>query len=101
MAQELHIARCLSKPVRQSSLYDAMVTVLSAMEVPQQVPVSSNSSLLRILRGHILLVEDNNINQQVAMGMLRNLGVTLDVAANGQEAVEAVQQRTYDLVLMD
>ena len=99
--EALHIARCLSKPVRQSTLYNTMASVLSTAMAPPPVPWSSPSAALRGLRGHILLVEDNAINQQVAAGMLRNLGVTFDVAANGQEAVDAVSRQDYDLVLMD
>ena len=49
----------------------------------------------------MLLVEDNPVNQQVAVGMLENLGCQVDVAANGLEAVDAVQSREYDTILMD
>lgn len=49
----------------------------------------------------ILLAEDNPINQLVAKTLLINLGHQVDVVANGSEAVRAVQQRSYDLVLMD
>ncbi|MEI6103093.1 MAG: PAS domain S-box protein [Methanothrix sp.] len=49
----------------------------------------------------ILLVEDNPVNQRVALAMLKKLGIRTDVAANGQEAVQALQTVTYDLVLMD
>src|SRR3546814_4087565 len=53
------------------------------------------------LSSDLLLVEDNALNQQVAMQMLASLGCTADSAADGQAAVEAVQRRDYDLVLMD
>jgi len=49
----------------------------------------------------LLLAEDNLINQKVAAGFLRNLGLPLDIVADGLEAVEAVSKATYDLVLMD
>lgn len=51
--------------------------------------------------GHLLLVEDMPINQEVACAVLRSAGHTVDVVANGEAAVQAVQTRAYDLVLMD
>lgn len=52
-------------------------------------------------RVHVLLVEDNQVNQKVASLMLKNMGVTADLASNGAEAVQAVESGEYDLVLMD
>ena len=49
----------------------------------------------------VLVVEDNKVNQKVAVALLKRLGVRVDVASDGQEAVERVQSRSYDLVLMD
>jgi CheY-like chemotaxis protein len=49
----------------------------------------------------ILVAEDNPVNQRVAILMLRRLGYRADVAANGREALEAVERQRYDLVLMD
>ncbi len=51
--------------------------------------------------GHLLLVEDNEINQLIAEELLRSVGYTLDTANNGQEALDMLQAKTYDLVLMD
>lgn len=53
------------------------------------------------LHGHILLVEDNLINQQVAQGYLEGIGITCDVAENGEEALKHIQSKDYDLILMD
>jgi CheY-like chemotaxis protein len=53
------------------------------------------------LRTNILLAEDNLVNQKVAARMLRKLGFAADIAANGQEVLEKLSQRQYDLILMD
>ena len=52
-------------------------------------------------RGHILVAEDNTSNQMVAVGILRSLGYRADVAANGFEALDALERTDYDAVLMD
>jgi CheY-like chemotaxis protein len=49
----------------------------------------------------ILVVEDNVVNQQVAVAMLTKLGCSVDVAADGQQAIDAQQRTTYDLIFMD
>jgi len=50
---------------------------------------------------HILVVDDNTTNQLVASGMLKKFGITTDIATNGQEAITALKQGSYDLVFMD
>lgn len=73
-------------------------------EVPVPAPVGSATSLPMdpdATAKHVLLVEDNRVNQMVAGRMLDKLGVRHDVAGNGREALEMVQVCTYDLVLMD
>jgi len=95
----------LTKPVKQSHLFDAMATVMGL----QQKPAQKNKTLLtsHILteaeagRSKILVVEDNTVNQKVAVRMLEKAGYRCDVAADGQEAVEALSRIPYDLVLMD
>ena len=64
-------------------------------------PVSEIIKLFARKRARILLVEDNLTNQQVMSGILENLGLTVDIAVNGREAVEILTAGDYDLVLMD
>ena len=66
--------------------------VVPARDQPDQRTLSSAS---------LLLVEDNEINQQVAQGILKNLGLCADIVQNGREAIESLSARDYDLVLMD
>jgi two-component system, sensor histidine kinase and response regulator len=99
----------LTKPVRQSQLYDALATVMSKPEkvVPEKKDekqlVTSHS--LREAKAQsrlrVLVAEDNQVNQQVAVKMLERLGYKADVAANGLEALEALSRIPYSAVLMD
>ncbi|MGH9750932.1 MAG: response regulator [Candidatus Polarisedimenticolia bacterium] len=96
----------LTKPVRQSQLYDCLATV-SGRTVEDAASASPAAPLVtrhllaetaahRQLR--VLVAEDNETNQMVAVRMLANLGCRADVAANGQEAVAALAHIPYDLV---
>ncbi|MGB0712088.1 MAG: ATP-binding protein [Gammaproteobacteria bacterium] len=66
----------------------------------QEIPAAENSGV-SFEGANALLVEDNEINRMVAVGMLRRMGVDVDVAVNGEEAVQRVQETTYDIILMD
>ncbi len=66
-----------------------------------RLPSAELSDRLHGLQGLVLLAEDNEINQLVAIGMLKSLGCRVNIATNGHEAIEAFRQTAYDLVLMD
>ena len=90
----------LSKPVSESRLFDAICRALPECLQPNK---TIELEAFEQLQGrHILLVEDNIVNQQVAIGMLRKKGVTVTAANNGQEALEALRSNEhFDAVLMD
>ena len=87
----------LTKPVRQSELFDCLATVMGRAAAPAPEPQTRRVAR----RGRVLVAEDNEVNQLVATRTLESLGYVVDVVANGEEAVEAVFSRVYDAVLMD
>jgi len=99
----------LTKPVRQSHLFDCLATVMHSSlagsgEAPQRPPLVTRHSLREARarrRPRLLVVDDNETNQMVAVRILRNLGYAADVAANGREAIDAVARIHYSLVFMD
>jgi len=105
--KRLGIESYLVKPVKQSRLFDCLVSevrsrakVESAAGVPAAFPSHSKIEP-EFKKAHILLAEDNFINQKVALAQLRRLGYRADSAANGREVLEALQRISYDLILMD
>lgn len=90
--------------IRPSLLLDQLCDILASQEKTKITPTSVMSdqpATLSNYRGHILLVEDNAVNQQVAMGLLRLMGCTVDTADNGLDAIEMWRKNSYDLILMD
>ncbi|MFM7192756.1 MAG: response regulator, partial [Microcystaceae cyanobacterium] len=105
-AQELSIADILIKPVNPSLLFDSLVKLLGdnvEVENRESLPPTSDlwSQLQTIQGASILLVEDNEINQEVAIELLEDAGFAVDLAENGQIALDKVKTADYDLVLMD
>jgi GAF domain-containing protein/DNA-binding response OmpR family regulator len=97
-------AGVLAKPVKQSQLFDMLVSVLTDVDEARAVTSGSVDDTSKLGERHplrVLLAEDNTVNQQIAILVLESLGYRADVASNGLEAVEAVERLPYDLVLMD
>jgi PAS domain S-box-containing protein len=101
------IDACLAKPIRHARLIstlaagwsrrrtsgaDVAAAPSAAVAVPNELPRFS---------GHVLVVEDNLVNQKVAVALLSRLGLRADVANHGREALERLKSDAYDLVLMD
>jgi len=94
---------CLTKPVKQSRLYDCLVTVLGFTETTEDnsKPVLTAMKKKDGTKFRILLAEDNIINQKVALKVLEKLGYRADAVANGEEAIRTLETIPYDLVFMD
>ncbi len=108
-ARAMGFAGCVSKPIRQSSLHDCLATVMAMPgepcvefgRTPPLVTSSTATTVPAVRRPRILIAEDNPINQKVALAFLERLGHHPDIVENGLQAVEAVRDRPYNLVLMD
>lgn len=97
----LGIEACLTKPVRQSRLYNVLAAVIDGAE-PREERAEAGRKPSAGGRGRILIVEDNPVNQRVALRMLQRLGYAADVAEDGVEALEALSGGApYAAVLMD
>lgn len=96
----------LTKPVKASHLYNAMIAIFAGEieEILRHRPMTVPQFDAHMSEHHplsILIVEDNTINQNLALLMLERLGYPADVVANGVEALTALSQHSYDAVLMD
>jgi PAS domain S-box-containing protein len=103
-ACEAGIAAYVAKPVHQSQLYDAIITVMSTACAPQPSVQAAHQHLAAAGAAgkiRVLLAEDNIVNQKVAILMLEKLGCRVDAVANGREALGALTYIAYDLVFMD
>ena len=99
----LHFAARFNKPVRFIPLRDALLTALGHRRSPEPAAGAKAPALHLAdeLPLRLLLVEDNPVNQKVAVRFLESFGYRCDVAGNGHEAVNALGRQTYDVVLMD
>jgi signal transduction histidine kinase/DNA-binding response OmpR family regulator/HPt (histidine-containing phosphotransfer) domain-containing protein len=101
-AEENAFANVLIKPVTPSMLFDSAIEVLGTdQEKVYDVQPVPTLELSRLHGARVLLAEDNELNQEVALGLLKDANLAIDVADNGQVAVQMVGSRDYDLVLMD
>jgi len=93
----------LSRPLRRSALYDGLVELLglTARASPRNAIAGKDPTTSSDLRARVLVVEDNLVNQKVAVRTLEMLGCHTEVAENGALAIEALKEREFDVVLMD
>ncbi len=92
-----------STPGKGSTFYFTVVVELSRenLEKMNKTPVQAQPEISTLKEALVLLVEDNKINQQVAVEILEDGGINVEIANNGQEALIAVKEKKYDAILMD
>ena len=102
--QCVKVAASITKPVSSSTLLDTLLKVMSKKGGASK-PLANNKLDISIVQGiagaSVLLVEDNVINQQIAIELLKLAGLDVTTASNGQEAVDRIAEQAFDLVLMD
>jgi two-component system sensor histidine kinase/response regulator len=104
-AEDVGIHDVLVKPVNASMLFDTAMRVLNGnikeLDTSRNAPSDAFKNLETISGARILLVEDNEINQEVGLALLRQANFSVDLAENGRIALDMLEAQSYDLVLMD
>ena len=95
----------LTKPVRQSALRDCLITLVNGQQwrrfASYVEPLTAHTTLSLGKNRHVLVAEDNAVNQEVACLLLEQLGFKVSVVGNGRKAEQAAARNTYDLIFMD
>ena len=102
--QEPSISGWLTKPIKPLHLRNLLIEHLSAQKSSESMATNDLTATIQEEEKHnlsILLTEDNPVNQKVALSMLKRLGYKADVAFNGLDALQALEKKTYDVILMD
>jgi two-component system sensor histidine kinase/response regulator len=101
--EKLGIHGYLVKPAKSSELFAAICTVMGMKSgTPGSTPLVTRHSVREARRNlKILVVEDNRVNQRLALRLLEKLGHSVELANNGREAVDMLDQGVYDVVFMD
>ena len=96
-------ASCLTKPVTPAQLQEVLVRVISGSKPPPHTPTNAklDPALAKRLPLRVLLCDDNVINQKVALRLLQQMGYRADLAADGVQALAALDMQPYDLIFMD
>jgi CheY-like chemotaxis protein len=97
-------ASCLTKPIKPVQLHEVLVRVVSGSKpAARKAPATAklDPTLAQRLPLRMLLCDDNAINQKVALRLLQQMGYMPDTAANGLEALEALDRQPYDMIFMD
>ena len=103
-ADEVGLNGFLLKPVYASVMYNTLLDILGIKAVSRPLTTREKiqtPDLENIQGAHILLVDDNSINQEVAAEFLKDAGMIVTIASNGQECLDAVGRKSFDLILMD
>ena len=101
-AEDNAFANVLIKPVTPSMLFDSAIEALGTDdEQSYGIQAGSKLELSRLHGARILLAEDNELNQEVALGLLKDAQMSIEIAENGEAAVRMANTSNYDLVLMD
>jgi CheY-like chemotaxis protein/nitrogen-specific signal transduction histidine kinase len=101
---KVNFASCLTKPIKPAQLHEALMRVISGAKTPMpKGPANAklDPTLAARLPLRVLLCDDNVVNQKVALRLLQQMGYRADLAANGIEALAALDKKPYDLVFMD
>jgi PAS domain S-box-containing protein len=103
--RQLTVGALLIKPVTPSTLFDACSAVLGMPVHRQRRSTKRDEAMLvhqeRLRGAHLLLVEDNAINREIALSLLNRAGIVTETAGDGQEALEMLERQRFDGVLMD
>ncbi|HEX7400812.1 MAG TPA: response regulator, partial [candidate division Zixibacteria bacterium] len=104
--EALGAAGYLPKPVKQSQLYDILITILSKKKAQAEFwidPMITSDIVSKQKRQgkRLLVAEDNPMNQKLAVTLLRRAGFSVEAVENGKLAIEALKKKNYDLVFMD
>jgi CheY-like chemotaxis protein/HPt (histidine-containing phosphotransfer) domain-containing protein len=93
----------LTKPLRIADLHRVLVACVEDGTPPMErtIAMKKPAGKLSPLSGHVLVVEDQPLNREVAIGMLSSLGLEVQTAHHGQQALDILQTRTFDAILMD
>lgn len=103
----IDVVTTLQKPFKASDLFDHIITAFRQPQPPVTIEMEAieesepEATEASESKGSVLLVEDNFINQQVATELLKSAGYEVELAENGQQAIEMVNKGSYDVVLMD
>jgi CheY-like chemotaxis protein len=105
-SEQIQWAAYLTKPIKQSQLFNLMAGIFGQVEVqPDARPAPERPALDPEMSSHhplrILLAEDNVVNQKLALRLLAQMGYRADVAANGLEVIQSLERQHYDVILMD
>ena len=98
-AGDLDLAGFIEKPINQSVLLDHLMNIANGHQVTEAL--EDTFSIPNLSGYRILLTEDNAINRQVAVGFLSDTGAEIEVAENGRIALDKLEEKQFDLVLMD